>query len=152
MELDKIITILFQLTAIVIAVLVFLDRRAARRAETFRVTKELINRDNALFLNNPSLLEIVDNLIDPSYEEQKESARKRRWVIFVMLNQMEIHFRYLKENRIHDKYANKVLIDLLGSLLKNEEVLKLVKSRGYDPEFVEYCEGLSPRMPKHKNT
>jgi len=145
MELDKIITILFQVMAIVIAVLVLLDRRAARRAETFRVTKELINRDNALFLNNPSLLKIVDSLIDPLYESQNESAREKRWVIFVMLNQIEVQFRYLRENRINNKYGNKVMSDLLIPLVKNEDVLRLLKTRGYDPEFVEYCESLSSK-------
>lgn len=54
---DEITTVLFQILALVVTILVFLDRRSARKSEMFRVKKEGINRDNAPFLSSPNLLQ-----------------------------------------------------------------------------------------------
>lgn len=90
---------------------------------------------------------ITDNLTDPSFAKATDEGRKGRWVIFTLLNQMEIQFRYLKKNHVHDVYVQKAPSDLLIPLLKNKDAVDLINKRAYNPGLVKYCHTLDGSSP-----
>ena len=65
---------------------------------------------------------------------------------FVCLNAFQAEFLGAKAGLVQAKYGYPALLQLIKPMLKDESVWRLVRERGYHPDFVEFCSQIRARF------
>jgi len=139
----QIFQILLSIGALIVAILAFIRTKTARRTESYRLIKESVNLLNTLALQNDENLRIADRITaQESNENDTVEEIKERWIGFIILNVLESIYLAKHYGELDHDYAENALDKLLPKIVSNDKIFNLLKKRGYDQNFVHYCENI----------
>ena len=107
---------------------------------------QALNAQNEVTLSSDENLMIADALIaQPGMENSLTKARER-WICFVLLNVQALIFATRNQDKSSAELWETAQRGVLDYLLRNEIVMQPLRTRGYTPEFVKYCEARRERI------
>jgi len=129
-----------------IPLLIWISGRRLASAQYVRDLQDLINQINAIALQTDSNLLILGrvNGLD-AYAHNIEEMRKA-YLTFVCLNAFQAEFVGMKAGLVNARYGHLMLQQLVGPMLRDELVWRLVSERGYHPDFVDFCAQIRNRQ------
>ncbi|MDA7951719.1 MAG: hypothetical protein MPJ24_09555 [Pirellulaceae bacterium] len=125
----------------------------------YRVTKELhqianksaklaaleaiensINIGNTACLSSVEMLRAAESIVPQVHEEPDPQHARERFLTFIWLNAKQLEFFAVKDGLLDQGYLESVAEGVLKPMLTKPLALEMVRSRGYHPEFIAYCE------------
>jgi len=111
------------------------------------------NELNTLLLSFPELAKMSDEILaNEELINQDDNERLKRYLKYKILNILESVFVAKRAGLIYDDYHRAINDNILTSILKNDELIDLVKKSGYNSKFVNYCEDIHKSLKKMKQT
>jgi len=121
------------------------DRKA--KLDFLQLIQNDCNEYNTLILSFPNLAKISDEILaNEEYIVQEDKERLKRYLQYKMLNILESEYYGQQEGLIYDEYHSSIHENILSSILKNGEMIKIIKTSGYNEKFVDYCEGIYQKI------
>ena len=108
-----------------------------------------INSSNQMILSEERILRAADELFLHDGIEKSDDARLKRWLAFVMLNQWELFFLLHEKGHLGELssgFWEANAEQVIDRILANDFVMELLESRGYHPDFVEFCRARRQRQ------
>jgi hypothetical protein len=122
-----------------IPLLIWISGRRMAAVQYVRDLQDLINQVSALALQSDDNLAIVTRVIGlEGYAHNVEEMRKV-YLTFVCMNAFQAEFLGMKAGLVQARYAHSALQQLVDPMLGDELVWRLVRERGYHPDFVDFC-------------
>ena len=116
--------------------------RGLNQAQAMTQIVAAVNFSNQLVLADDRNLRAAEELLVHENLDHSDEAARKRWIAFVMLNKWQLLYFFHKRSDLgefsHD-YWNSTADQVLDRLLSHEWVLELIETRGYHPEFADYC-------------
>ena len=118
------------------------ERKA--KTEYMRSIQEGWNGLNALILSNPELAVISDEVLFAGQSiKQENKERLKRYMQYKILNILESEYLGRNAGLISDNYHHAISKDIMEIMLKDDDLLSIIKRSGFHAEFVSYCDELA---------
>lgn len=159
MTLDQWISIAAALSQFMIAIAAFLlgwrVHKYGQLAETLNQVNAVLestNQLNALALSSEENLKAIDRLYSDGRDQSVEAARKR-WATFFALQTHQQFFLARRFDLIPSDVGDNMKTQVLDLLLKDPEVVSLLVDRGFDSDFVAFCQNRAQKVAQraHEN-
>jgi hypothetical protein len=128
------------LATVVLSLVLWRNSKRHARAEYNRTIQESWNQLNALVLENPKLSPIADSLFGVAADDASEEARLKRYLAFFALNILQATFLGHQAGLVEQSYHLEGTFHVLNPMLRDPEIVELLKFGGYHPAFVAFCE------------
>lgn len=145
-------TIIAFFTLIVTAALTYLVYRGTKTIAGIEYSRSI--RDawlavDSVALSNDELLNVADRLMDATTINDPIELRRKRWLAFMVLNIMISYFEGQKHEFLKDEVAKAAFDRLLMPLIVDKDSFTLTQTKGYAPDFSDYCKKLREEYESH---
>ena len=126
------------IAAFILAVFIY---RLTKKIESTNLANSAIgsvNLVNQMALSSEENLAAIDSLYNDGRDSSPE-ARRKRWAAFLTLQSHQQLFLSRNTGIMNSDISEKLEHQVLELLLRDNEVLSLVRQRGFDSDFVNYC-------------
>jgi hypothetical protein len=120
------------------------NKRASSRTY-MALLMENINYTNSVVVGDEKNIAIMKSLGSPEPQEALLLGRKE-WLIFMWLNELQLTYVGLRDGLLESSFAAPSLDQLIPILMRDDTAYRLVRTRGYDKEFVEFCERMREKV------
>ncbi|HEX8818095.1 MAG TPA: hypothetical protein VF753_21580 [Terriglobales bacterium] len=101
---------------------------------------QALNVVNFTILSRDENLATADALIGPAAANPSIEKSRERWISFLLLNVESLIFATREQDESFRRIWEATQHGVLDYLLKNDNVMEVLRTRGYTREFIEYCE------------
>ena len=101
---------------------------------------QALNVQNEVILSSEENLKTAEALIAPPGVDQSIAKIRERYICFLLLNVQALIFATRHQDKSFEDLWAATHQGILDRLLKNDTVMHLLRTRGYTPDFVKYCE------------
>jgi len=105
-----------------------------------------LNMQTQVVLSSDENLMIADALIAQPDIDRSTAKTRERWICFVLLNVQELIFTARTQEKTFNELWDAAEHGVLDHMIKNETVMHLLRTRGYAPEFVKFCEARPEKL------
>lgn len=135
--------------SVAVSMLVWYGTRRIAKLDYERSIREAWIAVDTAALSNDQMLVMADTLMDPKNENDDLERRRRRWFAYTVLNAITSSYFGAKHNLTQ---SQKVTIEgcrqLLGPLLRHDEIFEITQGHGYEDEFSEFCREIRKEQMK----
>ena len=122
-----------------VAYMTYRYTKTTKKINAFNEIKRSFNELNKIVLNNPDILEILEDATRPQYSDQTIEKKRKRYIAFTLMNTLEAIYVEKKVGGIDEEYATNSLNKLVPFLVKDDDLFRHYVETGYDPDFLRYC-------------
>jgi hypothetical protein len=131
--------VLMVIATMAIPLFIWVSGKRLAAAQYVRDLQDLINQINLLALRTDENLMMMSQLNGLDQYAGSNTELRRVYLTFVCFNAFQAEFLGAKAGLVHAKYGYPALRQLVAPMLKDELTWRLIRERGYHPDFVEFC-------------
>ena len=138
--------VLMVIATMAIPLFIWVSGRRLAAAQYVRDLQDLINQVNLLALQTDDNLMMMGHVNGLDLYARSGAELRKVYLTFVCLNAFQAEFLGAKAGLVPAKYGYPALRQVVEPMLKDELVWRLVRERGYHPDFVEFCSQVRDRL------
>jgi len=131
--------VLMVIGTMAIPLFIWVSGKRLASAQYVRDLQDLINQINLLALSTDENLVMMGQLNALDLYARSSTELRRVFLTFVCFNAFQAEFLGAKAGLVPAKFGYPALRQLVEPMLKDELTWRLIRERGYHPDFVAFC-------------
>jgi len=138
--------VLMVIATMAIPLFIWVSGKRLAAAQYVRDLQDLINQVNRLALQSDENLLTMGRMNGLDVYVRSTVELRKAYLAFVCMNAFQAEFLGVRAGLVQAKHGFPALRQLVGPMMKDELIWRLVRERGYHPDFVEFCSQVRSRL------